>query len=372
MAQREYPSHMLANQLLDLESCAHGVLALVIALLIAALIRGRRRNRDGHSASLVDRTAYGQEHNVSVTSTSEDRSYRLSLGYLDQNGIIRASSTQRLSLGANYQQRMFGDRLSVRASLRGSRTLDHFTPGDVLGNAAAMAPTQPVLDPSSATGYWDWNTSAASPSNPVASLNLAKDHGTTWRSVGNAQVEYRLPFLDGLAANVNLGYDATKTDRVTFTPNNLAAQVKQGQGSFSLSNNTQATSLLDAYLHYAPARAYGPGTVDVVGGYSYSQSHAEYPNITETKLTSNLLQDNGVPPAVNRTLTTAPRVASFSDSSRLALANISPRRGGLNQYGPSTGRSLSAHSKPRARKRTPCSSASASSSPTPPTSCAHR
>jgi len=292
--------------------------------------------------TLVDRTAYGQEHNVSVTSTSEDRSYRLSLGYLNQNGIIRASSTQRLSLGANYQQRMFGDRLSVRASLRGSRAVDGFTPGDVLGNAAAMAPTQPVLDPSSATGYWDWNTSAASPSNPVASLTLGKDHGTTWRSVGSAQAEYRLPFLEGLAADVDLGYDATKTDRVTFTPNNLAAQVRQGQGFFSLSNNTQATSLLDAYLHYAPARAYGPGTVDVVGGYSYTQSHAEYPNITETKLTSNLLQDNGIPPAVN--VTTSFSVTDYKLISFFGrvnynindryLAAVSLRRDGSSRFGP--------------------------------------
>src|SRR5678816_84368 len=52
-------------------------------------------------------------------------------------------------------------------------------------------------------------------------------------------------------------------------------------------------------------------------------------------------------PTDSRTLTTAPRVAWFSDSTRLALANMSPWRGGLNQYGPSTGCSLCAHSNPR-------------------------
>jgi len=291
---------------------------------------------------LIARTARGQDQNVSVTSASEDRSYRLALGYLNQDGIIRASSTQRLSLGANYQQRMFSDRLSVRAFLRGSRTLDQFTPGDVLGNAAAMAPTQPVMDPSSPTGYWDWNTTQASPSNPLASLQFVKDHGTTWRSVGNAQVEYRAPFLDGLAGNVNLGYDATKTDRVTFIPNNLAAQVKQGQGFFSLSNNTQATSLLDAYLHYAPARAYGPGTVDVVGGYSYTQSHAEYPYFQETKLTSNLLGDNGIAPAANvtpfLTLTDYKLISFFGrvnyNINDRYLAAVSLRRDGSSRFGP--------------------------------------
>ena len=90
---------------------------------------------------LIDRTAYGQQHDVAFSSAGTDMSYRLSLGYLNQDGVIQASSTERLSLGLNYQQRLFSDRLNVRANVRGSRAVDRFTPGDVLGNATAMAPT---------------------------------------------------------------------------------------------------------------------------------------------------------------------------------------------------------------------------------------
>src|SRR2546427_5915917 len=54
---------------------------------------------------LIDRTAYGQQHDVAFSSAGNDMSYRLSLGYLNQDGIIQASSTERLSLGLNYQQR---------------------------------------------------------------------------------------------------------------------------------------------------------------------------------------------------------------------------------------------------------------------------
>src|SRR6266516_376238 len=166
-------------------------------------------------------------------------------------------------------------------------------------NAAAMAPTQPVLDPTSATGYWDWHTTNASPSNPLASLNLATDHGTTWRSVGNVRAEYRMPYLEGLTANLNLGYDVAKADRTTFYPNNLAAQVRQGQGLLFLANNTQVNSVLEAYGSYAPSRSYGPGRINLVGGYSYTESHGAYPALRETGLTSNLLGDNGIAPAIN-------------------------------------------------------------------------
>jgi len=292
--------------------------------------------------NLIDRTAYGQEHNFSVSNGTADGGYRLSLGYLKQDGIIQASSTQRVSLGFNYRQRLLDDRLSLHASVRGSRAVDRFTPGDVLGNAAAMAPTQPVMDPTSPTGYWDWRTTNASASNPVASLNLATDHGTTWRSVGSAQAEYRMPFLEGLSANLNLGYDLTSAARTTFYPSNLAAQVRQGQGSLYMSNFSQTNSVLDGYLGYRPSRTYGPGTVDLVGGYSYTQSHSEYPYLRETGLGSNLLGDNGIPTALNvRNVDSVVPYKLISFFGRLNyniadryLAAVSVRHDGSSRFGP--------------------------------------
>ena len=132
------------------------------------LLLGARTNWFG----LIDRTGFGQDHSLAFSGAGSDMNYRLSLGYLNQEGVIQATSTERLSLGLSYQQQLFSDRLSVGANLRGSRALDRFTPSDVLGNAAAMAPTQPIMDPTSGTGYWDWATTNASPSNPLASVAL--------------------------------------------------------------------------------------------------------------------------------------------------------------------------------------------------------
>jgi iron complex outermembrane receptor protein len=290
----------------------------------------------------IDRTAYGQEHNFSFTNGSSDMSYRLSVGYLNQQGIIRASSVDRISLGFNYQQNL-SDRLNLRTSIRGSRALDRFTPGDVLGNAAAMAPTQPVLDPTSPTGFWDWRTTNAAATNPLASLALATDHGTTWRSVGNAQAEYKLPFLEGLSGNLNVGYDLTKADRTTFYSSILAAQVRQGQGSFVMTNNNQGTSTLESYVGYAPAQTMGPGRINAVAGYSYSQSHAEYPRLEETGLSSNLLGDHGIPTAVNvrsSLFITDYKLISFFgrlnyNINDKYLAGLSLRRDGSSRFGPS-------------------------------------
>lgn len=243
---------------------------------------------------LIDRTGFGQQHDVVVSGVGQNSNYRFSVGYLNQDGIIQTSSTERLSLGVSYEQILLNDNLSIKTNLRGARSSDHFHAGDVLGNAVGMAPTQPVYDPTNATGYWDWPTTGASASNPVASLNRSVSQGSTWRSVGNLQGAYHLPFLRSLTANLNLGYDLTQANTQTFIPNDLAAQIRQGQGFLSLSNRNQTSLVSEAYLNYsAPINAL-PGNIDLTAGYSYSNSHAESPYFQETRLPTNLLGINGV------------------------------------------------------------------------------
>lgn len=244
--------------------------------------------------NLVDRSGAGVQNDVVISGVGQSSDYRFSVGYLNQNGIIQNSATKRLSLGMSYDQSLLNDNLQIRTNLRGSRSFDQFQAGDVLGNAVAMAPTQPVFDSTNPTGYWDWPTTGASASNPVASLNRSISQGTTWRSVGNMQGAYHIPFLRGVTANLNLGYDLTQANNQTFVPNDLAAQIRQGQGYLSFSNRNQTNLVGEGYVNYsAPARVVA-GNINVTGGYSFTRSHAENPFFQETGLPTNLLGINGV------------------------------------------------------------------------------
>lgn len=302
------------------------------------------RNASTDWFGLVDRTGYGQEHNLSLTSAGENLFYRLSLGYLNQDGIIRGTTTERLALGLNYQQRLLSDRLGLKVNLKGSRANDRFTPGGVISNAAQFGPTQPVFDSTSATGYYEWpGNRLTSADNPVAILNRASDRGTTWRSVGNVQADYRMPFLDALKANINVGYDVTRTERVSFTPNDLHSQTKTGNfGNYSSSTPNEANGVFEAYLNYAAPLGFAPGNVDLTGGYSYAQTHREYPSFYENGLSTNLLQDNGVPTATTVTNTkwvVDSKLISFFGRVNYNLndryiAAFSVRRDGSSRFGP--------------------------------------
>jgi iron complex outermembrane receptor protein len=293
---------------------------------------------------LVGQTAFGQEHNVSVSGRGENTDWRLSGGYLSQDGVIRGTTTERVSLGLNLNQRMFDDRLAVRASLRGARNEDRFTPGGVLSNAAQMGPTQPVYDSSTVTGYYDWpGNTLQSADNPLAILGLARDRGKTYRAIGNVSAQYAVPFVQGLKANVNVGFDVAEAERQTFFPSVLHGQSKTGtDGSDYRSDFNQSNTTLEMFANYlAPIRAI-PGTIDLTGGYSFSQSHAEYPSYLALGLTTDILGGDGISGArtvqnfqsiqENRLVSFFGRVNWNLNDRYLASASV--RRDGSSRFGP--------------------------------------
>jgi iron complex outermembrane receptor protein len=243
----------------------------------------------------IDRTGFGQEHNAAVSGGSPSMDYRLSLNFLDQKGIIQRNSTRRIGLGANYSQRLANDRLNLRFNLRGSRADDKFTPLGVLSNAAQFGPTQPIIDPTTRTGYYDWPGGSTSADNPVAILNLAEETATTYRSIGNMQSEYSLPGIEGLRANLTLGFDVTKADRKNFTPSVLHREVTSGNGGRqTIYSPTQVNTVLETYLNYTTPRPLGPGTLDLTGGYSWTKTRTDSSYYEANGLTTDALGNDGL------------------------------------------------------------------------------
>ena len=261
----------------------------------------QNENTDWYGA--IDRTGFGQEHNVALSGGGKSMDYRASLNFLDQRGIIDANSARRFGLGLNYNQRLANDRLSLRFSVRGSRTDDRFTPLGVLSNAAQYGPTQPIDDPAAPTGFYDWpGNSSTSADNPVAILNLAEEKAETYRAIGNMQTEYRLPWVDGLRANLTLGFDASDGVRRNFLPSVLHREQATGRGGQQTRYNPQQTStVLESYLSYTTPRPVGPGILDLTGGYSWSKTHIDSIYYEGTGLTSDAGGTDRIVRAANTT-----------------------------------------------------------------------
>ena len=155
----------------------------------------------------VLRSAGGAEHNVSVQGVRDDMRYRLSLGVLDQEGILLGTGSKRISTAVTYSDLLLNDRLEFRANFKGTRNDDKYTPGGVLGSATAMDPTQAPI-----TGgtYFQW-TNPLGANNPLADLAQISDEGSTFRSVGNVEAKWFFSPTDGTLIGCESGFARKKT-----------------------------------------------------------------------------------------------------------------------------------------------------------------
>ncbi|HSJ13864.1 MAG TPA: SusC/RagA family TonB-linked outer membrane protein [Longimicrobiales bacterium] len=251
----------------------------------------------------VQRDGFAQEHTLSFGGAAETMSYRLSLGFVDQEGVVLGSDTRRVSGSLNYSQRLFEDRLSLRTSLLGSRTEDHFQPGGVVGAANAFAPTQPIRDDTSSFGgFWEW-IEVNGPNNPVSEIQNVQDRATSYRSVGSLTADWQLPYVSGLKATGRFGYDVIRADRQQFYPSFIKAQAETDSGRIQRENPSQFTKLLETFLTYDRALDAWQSNVQLTGGYTYEDSRSDFPTLQALGLSTDLLGPNGIPGSAERLTT---------------------------------------------------------------------
>jgi TonB-dependent starch-binding outer membrane protein SusC len=293
-------------------------------------------NTDWRDAVL--RSGTGQEHSVAVAGTGDQLSYRLSLGYLGQEGIVRGSKTERLTASVVASHQLLDDRLNIRANLRGARTDDQFTPGGGLAAATIFDPTQPIL---TTDGYFEQRAFVLGPNNPIAELDLGLEEGVTYRSMGSLESEYLVPFVHNLTATARMGYDVASSERKAFYPSTLWSQEKgPNPGYLNRSNPRETTGLLDLFFtHRVP---FATSHLETTAGYSYETSRGDYPFFEAMGLDTDLLGPSGMPVA-NETRTTLfeseRRLASFFARANYSLHDrylftASVRRDGSSRFGP--------------------------------------
>lgn len=243
------------------------------------------------------RQAGGVEQNVAVSGAREDMRYRLSVGTLDQNGILLGTRSKRLSASATYSDLLLSDRLELRANFKGTRNDDLYTPGGVIGGAVNMDPTQaPVTN----GVYFQW-ANPLGVNNPLSDLRLIQDEGSTFRSVGNAEAKWFFSeWVDGLSATARGGYDYATSSRTTFSPSTAQADIEAARGG-RIDRNTprQVNTVFEFFGNYNRKYETIESTVDITAGYTYEQQKGDYNSLFAEELSTDLLGVNGIPTAGN-------------------------------------------------------------------------
>jgi TonB-linked SusC/RagA family outer membrane protein len=222
----------------------------------------------------IYQNAFTTDNTLSITGSTKNLPYRVSVGYLNQEGVLKTDKLQRGTGSISLSPVLFDNHLKINVNLKGSYSESNFAQQGAIGNAVRFDPTQPVYD--SKGNYFEWRQAngsynTLSTPNPVAQLEQNHSTGKNVRSIGNVQLDYKLHFLPDLHANLNLGYDAShgygnySTDDSARTANSTYNY----RGTKGQYDQNKTYTFGEFYLNYVKDITSINSNINWVGGYGY-------------------------------------------------------------------------------------------------------
>jgi iron complex outermembrane receptor protein len=237
----------------------------------------------------IYKTAFSQDHNLSLSGSLKMVPYRVSVGYTDQSGILKTSGLNRVTTALNLSPSFLDNHLTVNVAAKYMNIKNRFANEGAIGSALGMDPTQPVYDLLSKWGgYFTWKQANGdpitpqAPNNPVAQLALTDDRSTVNRLLGNIQVDYMLHFLPDLKFTVNAGTDNSSSDGKMIQPETAAWDFSSGPGRHNIYTQKKKNELLDIYANYKKELASINSRIDITAGYSWQHFYSEYTTLNRS------------------------------------------------------------------------------------------
>jgi len=216
------------------------------------------------------RTAITHNHNLSFGAGDKTGNYRFSVGYMDQEGIIRISGLKRYTARFNGNKTFINDRLNVGTQMTIANTKDSGAPitdnsgfeGDLLGSALKSNPSYPVKKPDGT-----FNQVSTNEPNPAAILAYSRDNTNTLRALGNISAE--LEIVKNFKFKTVYGFDKSLSARKTAFSKDLWVSGIKDEGMLYTNDIEINNTLWENYFTYDKKSE--NLSINAVLGYSYQQ-----------------------------------------------------------------------------------------------------
>lgn len=238
----------------------------------------------------VLRTTVSSDYSLSVGGTAGWLPYHAEISYTNNNGIIKTSKMDRVTMGFNLSPKFFDNHLSVNANVKGYYIRNNFADTGALSSAISFDPTHPVRSNEPIVsgnsgfqylynGYYEAHNNGTlndnATLNPMGLLEQRDNHANVYRSNGNLQLDYSLHFLPDLHLNLNLGYDVMKSNLVDNWAANSATAYKNHEhygGAYNFDQyQFRSNTLLNFYLNYKKEVESIYSNFDVTAGYDWQR-----------------------------------------------------------------------------------------------------
>ena len=206
----------------------------------------------------IIRTGITQNHDLSFSCGGNKNSYRASVSYLDQQGVVKDNYQKRLNTRLSFTQKALKDRLDI--SLIGAMNQGDYQPTDTRNFVLAynMLPVYPVKLPD---GTWydnmDWDQG-----NHVRNI----EYNTNEHKVDLFYVNLKadLKILKNLTAGINVYKERGTTDQSLYQD----SQTEEGRNANGFAQRSFSASdkkLLETTINYTGKT--GNHSYGLLGGY---------------------------------------------------------------------------------------------------------
>src|SRR5699024_7511352 len=181
----------------------------------------------------IYQTSVGALHNLTVSQGFDNFYYRVNYNNTSQTGLLKTDLYERNALNLALNADLLDNDLKLTLTAKGSIDGNRFADEGAIGAAINFDPTHPVYDPTSPYGgYYEHRMANGvamqqATRNPLALLQQYNGRGETKRVISNFNVDYRLPFLEGLRFNMNAGLDYADNDGYNFRPTESAVVLQE-------------------------------------------------------------------------------------------------------------------------------------------------
>ncbi|MGN1237631.1 MAG: SusC/RagA family TonB-linked outer membrane protein [Muribaculaceae bacterium] len=291
----------------------------------------------------IYKTAFGTDNNLSVAGrVTKDFPFRVSLGYYNQDGILKTDNATRYTGSISLSPSFFNNYLRLNINGKGTINQNRFANTSAIWGGATHSPFSPIYDSDSNSpfgGYYEAHDANYVPitgatGNPVGLLMNRKDTSKVYRLIGNIDVDYRMHFLPDLRFHATAGYDYSQGKGEIYVPASAFQYYNSKGRDYSYGPQKNHNKLLTLYLNYNKEFKEIKSTVDVTAGYDYQFWKYTNAAFTELDVDGNVQNTSAAADQRHALISYYGRVNYSFDSRYLLTATV--RRDGSSRFSPDT------------------------------------
>ena len=260
----------------------------------------------------IYRVAISHDHNLTFSGAFKNLPYRLSVGFTDQQGILKTSDFKRVTAALNLNPSFFNDHLTLNLNAKGMYAKTKYADGGAVSAAVYFDPTQdpygytseyhkelfgPQYDEKGTLvrgdvreqtlnnfgGYFQWPVAAdydgdsawpftyngvANMPNPLALLYGRDEYANSKSFVGSADIDYKVHGFEDLRLHLTLGADVS--EGIQYTNNQPWYTGSIYYGSTGDEKILKRNLQLSAYAqYYHDFNDDAKNHFDIMGGYEW-------------------------------------------------------------------------------------------------------